>query len=114
MWEYYNGTVWANASGLSGVVDETNDSLVINAVPSRYNNYRFRLNVSGKCPAAVPSVEVDLTVNEKPQIDIHPQDETSCEQDTVFFFVDAGVTTNVYLTIVDKSGVEHEGTLFVN
>jgi len=25
-----------------------------------------------------------------------------------------GVTTNVYLTIVDKNGAEHEGTLFVN
>lgn len=25
-----------------------------------------------------------------------------------------GVTTNVHLTIVDRNGVEHEGTLFVN
>jgi len=25
-----------------------------------------------------------------------------------------GVETNVYLTIIDKDGVEHEGTLFVN
>lgn len=25
-----------------------------------------------------------------------------------------GVSTNVYLTIVDRNGVEHEGTLFVN
>lgn len=94
-WEYYNGSVWANASGLGGVSDDTNDSLVITSVPSTYNNYKFRLNVAGKCPVPVPSVEVDLTVNEKPQIDTHPQDDAVCEQDTVFFFVDAGVTTNV-------------------
>ncbi len=25
-----------------------------------------------------------------------------------------GVSTNVYLTIVDKNGVDHKGTLFVN
>jgi len=35
-----------------------------------------------------------MTVYEKPQIDTQPVDVAACEQDTVMFFVDAGVTTS--------------------
>ena len=126
-WEYTsNGTDWFAASDLAEVSDATDDSLVIASVPSGYDGYMLRVSVSGKCPASVTSTEVNLTVNERPEILVQPVSEDVCEQDTVMFFVDAGVTTNAAYQwqiyngsswVVPSSGIysgTNDDTLYIN
>ncbi len=94
LWEYStDGTTWDPASGLAEVTDDTNDTLFVSSIPSTYNNMMFHAVLSGKCPAPVTSDSAVMTVWEKPQIDTHPKDTVACEQDTVFFFTNAGPTT---------------------
>ncbi|MCK5136464.1 MAG: PKD domain-containing protein [Bacteroidales bacterium] len=95
LWEYStDGVAWNPADGLPEITDASNDTLFLSAIPSAYDGYMFHAVISGKCPAVVTSDPAVMTVYEKPQIDTQPVDVDACEQDTVMFFVDAGVTTN--------------------
>ncbi|MFZ5941413.1 MAG: PKD-like domain-containing protein [Bacteroidota bacterium] len=100
IWNYSTdgGATWLPASGLPEAAGAANDTLVLTTVPSTYDQYQFRPTVSGKCGVAVDGTAVVLTVYEKPQIDDQPDDVTACEQDTVFFAIDPGVTTNPVYT----------------
>ncbi|MEX2429287.1 MAG: immunoglobulin domain-containing protein [Bacteroidales bacterium] len=96
LWEYSTdgGGSWSGASALPEVAADDEATLTVAAVPSAYTGYWFRATVSGKCTDPVPSGTAVLTVNEKPEVIGQPGDTTACEQDTVWFVVDAGVTTN--------------------
>ncbi len=94
LWEYStDGVGWDPATDLPEIADGSNDTLFLSAVPSSYDGYMFHATVSGKCTAPVTSDPAVMTVFEKPQIDDQPDNVTACENDTVQFAVDAGVTT---------------------
>jgi hypothetical protein len=97
-WEYSDdgGGSWDDAALLSSVTVSDDDTLVLTAVPSDYDGHLFRATITGDCPAVAPpvlSASALLTVYDKPEITIHPGNETACEQDTVLFIVDPGLTT---------------------
>ena len=58
-----------NAAPYSGV---TTSTLTITNIPASFNNYRFRVVISGTCPPAATSAAGVLTVNDLPVIVITP------------------------------------------
>ncbi|MBN2698195.1 MAG: PKD domain-containing protein [Bacteroidales bacterium] len=106
LWEYsINGSDWFAAGGLSGVSDDTNDTLHITGIPSAYDGYLFHAVISGKCAPPVTSDPAIVTVFEKPQIDDQPDDAFTCEGIPVSFSVDAGITSNPVYTWEYFNGV---------
>ncbi len=95
LWQYSDNAVdpWTDAALLPEVARSDSNRLDILGIPSAFHERYFRATVSGKCTAPVFSDLAQLTVNEKPEIDIQPADTTACEQDTVIFTVDPGLTT---------------------
>ncbi len=93
IWEYNTGSGWnpvpidAVHSGIN------NDTLYLTAAPSTMHTWEYRVVVNGKCNVPVTSDEITLTVNERPEIILHPIDSTICEDAEATFTVDAGVTT---------------------
>ena len=96
LWEYSTDGVPAGPrrTDWPEITDATNDTLFLTEYTIHLRRNMFHAVVSGKCPAPVTSDSAVMTVYEKPQIDTHPVDVKACEQETVMFFVDAGVTTN--------------------
>ena len=93
-WEYSSngGAGWNDAATLPEILIDDNDTLEITAITSDYDGYLFRANVSGKCPAEVPSAAALISIIPGPEITLHPQDVTACEQESAIFTVDPGIT----------------------
>ena len=88
-WQQFVGAVWQNLPA------EINASMVINPVTSAMNNNRYRVIVSSTCGSSLTSNNVDLVVNEIPEITLQPVSATICEGTVTDFIVNAGVTTAV-------------------
>lgn len=63
--------------------------LTLTSVPVRYNNYRYRVTVTGTCAPAVSSNIVTLNVTVVTSILKQPEDSTVCEFSAVSFSTDA-------------------------
>ncbi len=92
-WQVNDGGGWANAFGPVYTGTFSADLQITNA-PSSMNGYLYRVIISGACAPADTSVEVTLTVNEKPEIVVQPTDPVVCEDGSTIIGIDAGVTTN--------------------
>jgi PKD repeat protein len=71
----------------------TTATLSLSTVPSSMNGYQYRVIIGGSCTPQVISDTIVLTVLEKPEVMIHPDDAEECEDGTVIFTVNPGVTT---------------------
>ncbi len=93
VWEYNTGAGWNPVPSDAFHSGINNDTLFLTAAPSTMHTWQYRVVVDGKCNAPVTSLEVTLTVNQRPEIILHPADSTICEDADATFTVDAGVTT---------------------
>ncbi len=93
MWQVDDGTGWNNVSG-AAYSGETTTTLTVDPIVSAMNGYLFRALVSGTCAPQDTTTQVPLTVKELPEVALQPTGLTACEDDTVSFTTDPGVTTN--------------------
>ncbi len=87
------GSTWNNASGAPYAGENTN-TLTVDPTTSLMNGDQFRVIVGGTCSPSVTSNEVSLTIQEEPEITVQPTSQAECEDGSVQFTVDAGVTTS--------------------
>jgi PKD repeat protein len=98
-----NGSTWNNVPGIAPYSGTTTSTLEISNATSVMHLYQYRVVISGTCTPPVTSSPAILTVNEKPEISLQPQDSTICENDGASFTVAAGNTTSpVYQWQVDQ------------
>jgi gliding motility-associated-like protein len=87
-WQVYNGSSWSNAVNGAVYSGVTTSTLAISNVTAAMNNYQYRVNISGTCPAPVTSNQVILTTGIAPVIGTQPANTTTC----------VGSTTTIGLT----------------
>jgi gliding motility-associated-like protein len=92
-WQVNTGAAWADIAG-APYMGQSTSSLILTSTTSAMYGYRYRAVVSGICTPADTSGEATLYIYEKPEITVHPVDQTECEDGTVIYFVNPGVTTN--------------------
>ncbi len=99
-----NSGTFVNVSGgfYSG---QNSATLNITGALSYMNGYKYRVIIGGYCAPADTSLEVTLTILEKPEVIQQPANALICEGLETYFRVDAGVTTlPVYEWQVDVGG----------
>jgi|GEM_PF-1136573 len=100
-----NGVTWDSITGANA------STLLLNAVSTAINNYRYRVIVNGSCTPSVTSANALLTVNALPIVNLG-NDTTICYGNTVTIDAGAGFSkyswstgTSTQSIIVDTTGV---------
>ncbi len=96
-WEvsYDLGGSWLDLADTAIYTGTASSTLRLTGVPSWNDGNLYHVIVSGVCTPAVPSVDVSMTVRERPEIIAQPVDMVVCEGAPANFDVDAGVTSGV-------------------
>ncbi|MCA1746656.1 MAG: immunoglobulin domain-containing protein, partial [Bacteroidales bacterium] len=96
-WQVNKTGAWVNLTAADEASDEydgvTEQTLTVEAPTITFNNYRYRVIVSGECAPSVTSEAATLTIDTRPVITEDPLTQTVCEDDNVELYVNAGTTT---------------------
>jgi PKD repeat protein/predicted heme/steroid binding protein len=89
-WQYNPGSGFINVPENANFSGTTTNILVITNAPGTFNNYSFRVRISGSCPAPVNSNIVVLKVDIAPSATIHPSAKVVCENGGPIVFIGNG------------------------
>ncbi len=100
-WQVSTGGNFTNISNNSTYSGAATNTLSLSSVPASMSGYKYRCIISGACTPKDTSVQVTLTVNTPPSVDVKPVNRTVCEGGTTTFSLVASGSSLVYQWQVD-------------
>ncbi|MEO6406018.1 MAG: T9SS type A sorting domain-containing protein [Ferruginibacter sp.] len=85
-----------NGVTYNDIVGQTSSTLAVTSVTLAMNNYRYRVNISGSCPAPITSAEAILSVGSAASITGQPANTTVCVGANASFNVTATGSSLTY------------------